>query len=49
MPNPYQKARTIAGFLILSLSLNANAQDKADTVSRDYVINLKGDTIKGPI
>ena len=39
----------IPAFLSLGIYFSARAQDKADTISRDYVISLKGDTIKGPV
>jgi hypothetical protein len=39
----------ISAFLSLGIYFSVKAQDKADTISRDYVINLKGDTIKGPV
>lgn len=35
--------------LVISLHFYARAQAVTDTVSRDYVINLKGDTIKGDV
>lgn len=36
-------------FLLFCTCFSLQAQDKPDTISRDYVINLKGDTIKGPV
>ncbi|HEY2581224.1 MAG TPA: hypothetical protein VGI43_05440 [Mucilaginibacter sp.] len=35
--------------ILLGLCLTTNAQDAPDTISRDYIINLKGDTIKGQV
>jgi len=45
----YHKILFSAAILILGFCFSVNAQDKADTISRDYVVNLKGDTIKGPV
>ncbi|MDB5141940.1 MAG: hypothetical protein JWQ66_653 [Mucilaginibacter sp.] len=49
MPYLNHKALYLAAFLSFSLYFNAHAQAAADTISRDYVINLKGDTIKGKV
>lgn len=43
------RALYLLAFLSLGIYFSARAQDKADTISRDYVISLKGDTIKGPV
>jgi hypothetical protein len=49
MPIFTSKALYAAVFLSVSIIFNAKGQEKTDTISRDYVINLKGDTIKGRI
>jgi hypothetical protein len=49
MINLDRKALHIAVLLLISLHFNSKAQDKADTISRDYVITLKGDTVKGQV
>jgi hypothetical protein len=43
------KALYATFFLSICIFCITKAQDKTDTISRDYVINLKGDTIRGPI
>lgn len=45
----YHKTFWSAIILLLTLRINAHAQDGADAISRDYIINLKGDTIKGQV
>jgi hypothetical protein len=49
MTNLNHKALCIAVLLLVSLHFKSKAQDKADTISRDYVITLKGDTVKGQV
>jgi hypothetical protein len=49
MTNLNRKALYLAAFLLFSIHFNSEAQSKADTISRDYVITLKGDTVKGQV
>jgi hypothetical protein len=49
MTNLNSKALYLAAFLIFTLHYNLKAQVKTDTISRDYVITLKGDTVKGQV
>ena len=49
MTNLNCKGLYLAAFLLFSLHFSSKAQDKADTISRDYVITLKGDTVKGQV
>ncbi len=49
MTNLNRKALCIAVFLLFGLHFKSKAQAKTDTISRDYVIALKGDTVKGQV
>lgn len=49
MINLNRKALYLAASLLFSLHFSSKAQGKADTISRDYVIALKGDTVKGQV
>jgi hypothetical protein len=49
MMNLNRKALCIAVFLLVGLHFNSKARAKTDTISRDYVITLKGDTVKGQV
>jgi hypothetical protein len=43
------KGLYLAAFLLFSLQYNSTAHTKTDTISRDYIITLKGDTVTGQV